>query len=98
MSLSLVSPFPAYAWPSVWEWIRPFKERVSDDFGPQTLDDFVEFSVERARNAKTWAVFRDGEMGGLISIEHMTPVVVSSHVVFKRSFWGEGTVSAAMRQ
>lgn len=98
MTIDVQSPFPAYAWPRVWEWIQPFKARVSDDFSPQDLDDFVAGNLALAKHSKTWAVYRDGELGGVIWIEPRTPVLVQSHVVFKRAFWGRATTEVAIRQ
>ena len=36
------SPFPAHAVPRIWTWIERFRNRVADDFAPQTLEEFAE--------------------------------------------------------
>jgi hypothetical protein len=41
-------------------------------------------------------VYRDGELGGLISFEAWSPVIGSIHCLFKRAFWGQATTDAAL--
>lgn len=81
----------------VWEWTRPFRARVTDDFGPDNAADFVRLSELRARYGRTWGVYRDEELGGLISYEPVNPIRGTTHCLFKRSFWGASTTETALR-
>jgi RimJ/RimL family protein N-acetyltransferase len=74
-----------------------FRHRVIDDFGPKTVDDFVEYSIHQAERTRTWGVWRDRELGGLITFEKHNEVMGVSHVIFKRTFWGQATTVTAMR-
>lgn len=96
MSVSVESPFPDFAWPSVWHWIQPFQSRIADDYGPKTLKEFVDMHLQM--EAHTWGVYRDGELGGLICIEKRTPVLAQTHLIFKKSFWGRATTETAIRE
>jgi len=92
------SPFPDYAVPRVWTWIQSFRHRVADDFAPRTLEEFVQYWERRKQADRTWGVWRGEDLGGLITIEELNPAVVSSHCLFKRSFWGGETTLEALRQ
>ncbi len=86
--MTVSSPFPPHAWPLVWQWIQGFRDRVADDFGPQTIDEFVAAMLARVVPEESFAVYRDGELGGLIWLQRLSPVLAHSHMVFRRSFWG----------
>lgn len=98
MNAQLVSPFPVYELPRVWLWVQQFRSRVADDFSPKTLDEFVEVEMARMTRQMTWGVYRGGELGGLIAFEPSSPVAGTSHVTFRRSFWGHKTSVPAMRE
>lgn len=95
MDVEVVSPFPEYAWPLVWQWIQTFRARVCDDFAPLTCAGFV--SQMTALKARTWAVYRDEELGGVIVIEGDSPHRATAHCIFSRAFWGRETTLPAMR-
>jgi RimJ/RimL family protein N-acetyltransferase len=80
----------------VWQWIEPFRARVTDDFSPQTVEEFVAASLARTRHAQTWGVWRGEELGGVICLEHLNPVHCQSQILCKREFWGE--TPSAIRQ
>ena len=90
MEVRLDSPFPVEALPRVWGWMDSFRDRVSDDFGPKDLDEFVRLMVERSASPgfKSWAVSTEGELGGLISFEKLSPWLGTAHCLFKPSFQG----------
>src|SRR5947209_6545796 len=95
-NVTLESPFPAYAWPQVWRWMESFRARVVDDFGPQTLDEFVQMQEAREQaGALTWGVYRDGELGGAITYEGNT-YSGTIHCLYKKQFWGAGTTDASL--
>ncbi|HNY39489.1 MAG TPA: GNAT family protein [Bryobacteraceae bacterium] len=96
--ISVEKPFPEYALPRVWEWIQEFRNRVCDDFAPADLDGFLaDYHAKAAAGVETWGVVRDGELGGLISFQRLSPVLGTSHLLFKRSFWGQDTTIPAVR-
>lgn len=78
--------------------MEPFRHQVNDDFSPKTLDEFVEFSLGVSAHWRTWGVYRGDELGGLIAVEPLSPVVVAAHLTFKKSFWGSKTTIEATRQ
>lgn len=95
-SLSVTSPFPLASVPRVWSWIQEFRSRVADDFGPKTLAEFM----ERWRSnpaQRSWAVYRDGELGGLVTFVPENTVTGITHCIFKKSFWGHKTTVPALR-
>jgi len=92
------SPFPEYAVPRIWIWTEQFRRRVADDFGPKTLDEFVaDWQASRDRGRRTWAVYRDGELGGLVTFDPWSPMVGTTHCLFARRFWGHETTLPALR-
>lgn len=91
------SPFPDYALPRAWAWIQSFRNRVSDDFSPKTLEEFVEYWEAKRETQQTWGVWRGEELGGLISWEpYGAPGIGVGHAMFKREFWGSKTTRRAM--
>lgn len=92
------SEFPDWALPRLWMWIEAARDRLCDDFSPREYDDFARDWDERRLIEKRWAVYRDDEIGGLVTITEQVPGIGTSHVVFKRSFWGHDTTLEAMRQ
>ena len=97
MEVRVESPFPAWAWPSVWQWAATFRDRVFDDSSPQTLDAWVTYAEAQQRLGQSWAVWRDGDLGGFVLA---MPASISSmrvHCVFKRDFWGRETTQTALQ-
>jgi RimJ/RimL family protein N-acetyltransferase len=98
MKIELISPFPFEALPRVWGWIAGFRQKVADDFAPQTLGDFVAHMASRWGHQKTWAIAGDGELGGLIIFERLSPWRGTAHVILKPDFQGRGIAVKACRQ
>lgn len=96
MDVRVESPFPEHAVPRTWTWAQEFRSRVADDFGPQTLHAFME--AWQAKDQRTWGVWRGDELGGMVTVEPISPLVVSSHCLFKKSFWGHETTLPALQQ
>jgi RimJ/RimL family protein N-acetyltransferase len=93
----VASPFPVAALPRLWSWIEDFRERVADDFSPQTLEEMITDWREREKTRKTWGVWRGEELGGLVSWEPWPVANVGvTHALFKRSFWGRRTTRTAL--
>lgn len=97
MNVSVQSPFPLHAVPRIWAWIQDFRWRVSDDFAPATEEEFVEAWMSRLEVQRSWAVYRDGELGGLVTAAQETPVVAIAHCLFAKRFWGHETTIPALR-
>jgi RimJ/RimL family protein N-acetyltransferase len=97
-TVTLRSPFPVEDVPRIWEWIEPFRWRVSDDYSPKTLAEFVVYFRGLSARCRTWAVYRNRELGGLITYEALSPIVGTAHCTFKKSFWGSKTTVPALEQ
>lgn len=97
--ITVRSPFPAWALPTLWGWMEACRSRMADDFAPATFEDFLDTYEQRA--GESWAVFREdseGEtLGGFVSIREVNPVVAETHVIFSRRFWGHDTTVPALR-
>lgn len=93
------SPFPVFALPRAWAWMQEFRSRVCDDFSPQDLAEFMAQWDAQERNPErvTFAVERDGEIGGLVTVTRLSPVLADIHLIFKREFWGHETTATALR-
>jgi len=96
--ITVETPFPEYAVPRVWTWIQEFRWRVSDDYGPKSLQEFMESWRMRAPAEHRWAVYRDGDLGGVVTCQQVSPVLTMSHCLFKKSFWGQATTIPALSQ
>jgi RimJ/RimL family protein N-acetyltransferase len=83
--------------PRVFSWISTFRSKVSDDFGPQTLAEFMIFASRKWKTQKTWAIYSDGELGGLITFERISPWLGTAHWIFKPDFQGKGIAARASR-
>jgi RimJ/RimL family protein N-acetyltransferase len=93
-AVEICEPFPEWAWPQVWHWTQGFRRQVADDFAPQELGVFVRDMM--AIRARTWGVYRDGRVGGVLWFEQTSPVAGIAHAIFSRSFWGSKTTVPAM--
>lgn len=97
-SIQVLSPFPPHSLPRVWGWIQSFRDRVMDDYSPRTLEQFVEKSLADAGALTTWAVYRDGELGGMVSFQRWSDVLGTCHCLFKREMWGRKVTLPALEQ
>lgn len=88
MSVRLESPFPLRAVPRIWAWIESFRERVLDDYAPQTLEAFVADWYAQTPFRSSWAVWEGDELGGAITWEAWPqPGIGVAEAVFKPAFW-----------
>lgn len=53
---------------------------------------------DMARGVRTWAVYKDEALVGLISAEQLSPVVATVHLLFHKSGWGHDTTVPALQQ
>jgi RimJ/RimL family protein N-acetyltransferase len=98
VELRVASPFPTESLPRVWRWIEPFRQRVADDFAPQTLETFVEQTAAQWEGQRTWAVYGDDELGGVITFERISPWLGTAHVILKPDFQGRGLAVEACQR
>ena len=90
MNIELTTPFPFESLPRVWRWIEPFRAKVADDFSPRDEHQFIAHMVEKWEGQKTWAIYRDSELGGLITFEKLSPWLGTAHLLLKPDFQGKG--------
>jgi RimJ/RimL family protein N-acetyltransferase len=95
-SVTLEAPFPLYCVPRIWDWLQPFYDRVYDDSGPKSLEEFVDQWVRAERNGRrSWGVIKNGGFGGVIVASSISPWVAEMHCIFRKEFWGhENTIPA----
>lgn len=98
VDIELISPFPAYAWPRVWDWMAKFRHRTMDDSGPTTLEEFMQQRQDRDQIEMSWGVSRDGELGGVVTFLPASEIVGYAHTVFRPDFWGHHITIPALRQ
>ena len=98
MPIEVREPFPAYAWPMVWEWLQPVQFSVFDDFGPKSKEEFVEYSLRVRANHRSFVVRIDGRIGGVITFDQVNPVTAIGHVLFARWCWGTAAPAEGLRQ
>ena len=96
MEISVQSPFPPECLPRVWRWIEGFRHKVADDFSPKTLGEFVDLMT--GKDQRTWAIYADGELGGLVTFERLSPWAGTAHVLLKPDFQGRGIALKACRE
>jgi RimJ/RimL family protein N-acetyltransferase len=98
VAIEVESPFPEFAVPRLWDWVLTFRSKVCDDYSPKTREAFVEHTLAQLRTHNSWAVARDGDIGGIVLFQPWNPRVGTMHVMFKRTFWGRSTTETALRQ
>ena len=96
MEILVQTPFPPECLPRVWRWIEGFRHKVADDFSPKTLGEFVDLMT--GKDQRTWAIYADGELGGLVTFERLSPWAGTAHVLLKPDFQGRGIALKACRQ
>jgi RimJ/RimL family protein N-acetyltransferase len=97
VDLSVSSPFPFEALPRVWGWIANLRDRISDDFSPQTQGEFVESMAAGWERWLTWAIRGDSELGGLVTFERFNAWIGTAHIALKPDFQGKGMAMPALR-
>lgn len=95
--IEVTSPFPFEALPRVWRWIEGFRLQVADDFSPRTLEAYLAYMAARWEIEKTWAVYAEGELGGLIEFERLSPWLGTAHMLLKPDFQGRGIAVTVYR-
>ena len=96
--IEITYPFPFERFAEVWEWMQPFFASVADDFSPVTAEQFLAIEESRKDQVVTFAIWRDGELGGCVWAYPVSPILVDCHCVFKKSFFGHRTTLPALEQ
>src|SRR5215831_18898650 len=94
MRVDIASPFPTESLPRVWHWLSAIR---SDDFGPKTITEFVDAMLDAIEHQSTWAIFGDGELGGMITFQKLTNWVGTAHIMLKPEFQGQRVAPVALR-
>jgi RimJ/RimL family protein N-acetyltransferase len=97
-AIRIVSPFPQSELVLAWGWIQKFRRQVADDYSPRTFQQFLIQETDRQGKGLTYAVERDGELGGIVWIDLHAPHLAEAHCLFKKEFWGRATVLPALEQ
>jgi RimJ/RimL family protein N-acetyltransferase len=97
MQIDVRSPFPFEALPRIWRWIEPFRAQLSNDSSPKTLDEFLAFKAPNWKKRRTWAIYGDGELGGLIEFEKLDSWLGTAHFLLKPEFHRQGLSIKAAR-
>lgn len=96
--VTIETPFPLYALPRVWKWTEESRRQVADDYAPHSLDEFIDRWERQARaGQRSWSVWRDNELGGVVTSSKLNPILADVHCIFKRAFWGHDTTAQASR-
>jgi len=86
--IRITEGFPQWAWPLAWEWASARRRQLADDFFPSSIDEFVESYSVRFRDARTYGVWKNDNLGGVIICERSSPVVFTAHILLSRRLWG----------
>ena len=96
MPIDISEPFPDWALPLAFLWTERSFRQFADDFFPRTQDAFVEEYRRLASRARTFGVWKDNLLGGIIICEQASPVVASAHILLSSRLWG--TPAAELRK
>jgi RimJ/RimL family protein N-acetyltransferase len=75
------------------------RHKVADDFGPKNLTGFMDQMQARIETPgyRTWSIAADGELGGLVTFERVSPWLGTAQLFLKPGFHGQGLSLAALR-
>ena len=96
--VELVTPFPSYALPLAWEWVRPALRQMADDFALQNIEALITAAeTMEARGGKTWGVLRNGRLCGWLGFEPVNRISGIGHCFFANWAWGKETTDTAVK-
>jgi hypothetical protein len=87
MSIEVREGFPEWAYPTAWAWAATRRE-CFDDFFPADFHVFVEEYSVRFRTARTYALWKNGSIGGVVILEAAGPCVATAHILLSRRLYG----------
>ncbi len=81
----------------MWAWGQAFRGRMFDDSSLPTFEAFAEdWREQERRGRRSWAVSRNGELGGCLISTRLSPDKAELHLLFKKTFWGRATTRTAL--
>jgi RimJ/RimL family protein N-acetyltransferase len=94
--------FPRHLLPRVWQWILPHKSKLIGDYGPQSMEAFMQEWDFPTTLANAWTVQVDGEVGGIVHFSQPFNGVMEMHAyfphyTFKSSIMQRGLEGAIQR-
>jgi RimJ/RimL family protein N-acetyltransferase len=89
-------PWDPSDWPLEYRWLKAVWNRVADDFSPTNEADYIKAQLV-ASHCIHRGVYRNGELGGILTGQPITPYLVQVHVQFRKSFYGSETTLPAIR-
>ena len=84
---------------TVWDWVNEFPENNRDDFGPQTLEDFKSFVLNKMKLGVIMLAVRDktNTLIGVIGLNKINPVSwETAGIIFGKRWHGTGAALNAM--
>ena len=93
----LISPFPEEDLPALWVWFQPYKYKT--EYAEMSERQFVE--AKRVQEGITWAVRREGELGGYLEYEPEGEYVGFMSLLCKTQFFRffrQQTIIPALRE
>jgi len=103
-TVDLISPFPANQVSRLWSWLHSFKTTNFADGSPQSLEEFIPWTLTRLMNVLSYGVIdknnilnmkHEVPMIGFIAIEPATAETAYYHVASTRRAHGKGLLSEA---
>ena len=94
-SVITIEPFDPSDFPLLWQWCQAFWDSVCDDNVPRPQVEFVMF--KEIQGSTNFGVYRDGQLGGILSFDPINSWVCQAHVVFRKEFWGRDTTERGIQ-
>ena len=99
VSVTLRPRFPLDMSGRLWEWLNNPREPNFDDFGAESLAEFMMELGRRVTREKTWAIMFDGEVVGYLAFAPSNPVFGQFHgLVINPEFRRLGIGTEAFRE
>ena len=87
-NITITEPFESWAWPSAYAWAERCRSMFADGTVPSSLAAFVESNSVRFRSSRTFGLWKDGTIGGVVILEPASPHVVTAHILLSKRLWG----------
>lgn len=65
--IELVFPFPSEAVPLIWEWANESPEKLFDDYGLKTREEFIAEIQRLLKCQYIWGALKNGELVGAVA-------------------------------
>ena len=94
-SVITIEPWDESDYPLLWSWCNKFWDSVADDDVPRTQTEFVMF--KQMQGSINLGVYRDGQLGGILSCDPVNSKVCQAHAIFRKEFWGRETTERGLQ-